>query len=509
MPQALMLAGRLATRVTPDAAPAYFRDAAAYRRHGASTTRALGWLATALDRRMQGDGRGVLRACGSGLQALDDYQATLGSTELRALVTVHGEELAALATQAALEGGDARRLLTWAERWRATALTLSPVTGTRGERPAADLAALRAHHRRLAEARAAGEPTEQLQRQSRQLERAVRQHRLQVAGAGERRGHFSVDRLLGALGDDGAALVELVEVDGDLHALLVHDGRVRRFRVGPVATAAHDLTYAHFTLRQAARGRPANVLEAGETLQTALLGPVAAALGDGPVVVSPTSRFHAVPWGLLPALTQRPVTTAPSAGLWLRARAARAPRQAGTVLVIGPGLASGGAEVPVLARQLPDAVSLSGGDATVDDTLRALDGARLAHLAAHGHFRQDSPMFSSIVLDDGPLVVHDFERLRRAPHRVVLSACESGVMKPVGSGELLGLGSALLSLGTAGVVSSVAVVNDDATVEVMLALHAQLQAGAGLADALLVARQTSAHDPTLAATAASFTAMGV
>ena len=95
MPQALMLAGRLATRVTPDAAPAYFREAAAYRRHGASTTRALGWLATALDRRMQGDGRGVLRACGSGLQALDDYQATLGSTELRALVTVHGEELAA------------------------------------------------------------------------------------------------------------------------------------------------------------------------------------------------------------------------------------------------------------------------------------------------------------------------------------------------------------------------------------------------------------------------------
>ena len=82
-------------------------------------------------------------------------------------------------------------------------------------------------------------------------------------------------------------------------------------------------------------------------------------------------------------------------------------------------------------------------------------------------------------------------------------------MKPVGSGELLGLGSALLSLGTAGVVSSVAVVNDDATVEVMLALHAQLQAGAGLADALLVARRASAHDPTLAATAASFTAMGV
>ena len=152
---------------------------------------------------------------------------------------------------------------------------------------------------------------------------------------------------------------------------------------------------------------------------------------------------------------------------------------------------------------------LGGGTATVDAALAALDGARLAHLAAHGHFRQDSPLFSSLALDDGPLVVHDFERLRRAPYRVVLSACESGVMKPVGAGELLGLGAALLSLGTAGVVSSVAVVNDEATVEVMVALHARLHEGAGLAEALLAARTATAHDATLAATAASFTAMGV
>jgi len=42
--------------------------------------------------------------------------------------------------------------------------------------------------------------------------------------------------------------------------------------------------------------------------------------------------------------------------------------------------------------------------------------------------------------------VHDFERLARAPYRVLLSACESGVMKPVGADELLGLGATLLSL---------------------------------------------------------------
>ena len=61
--------------------------------------------------------------------------------------------------------------------------------------------------------------------------------------------------------------------------------------------------------------------------------------------MSPTSRFHGVPWGLLPALTERAFTTAPSAALWLRAMAIPESTGKATVLVIGPDLASGGAEV--------------------------------------------------------------------------------------------------------------------------------------------------------------------
>ncbi|MEO5851206.1 MAG: CHAT domain-containing protein [Nocardioides sp.] len=509
MPQALLLAGRLATEAGHPSSGRLFGEAAAYRGHPASTTRALGWLATALDRRGGGDTRGVLRACASGLQALEEHQAMLGSPELRALATLHGDELARLAMRGALDGTDPRTALRWAERWRATALNHQPVTSAGDGAATTDLAVLRATQRRLTEARAGAEPTDQLERQSAQLERAVRQSRLHASGTGAVRARFEISPLLEALSREHGCLVELVEVDEMLHALVVLDGRVRRVAVGPAEAAVQALTYAHFTLRQAARGRPAQVGSAGERLQRTLLGRAAGALGDGPVVVSPTSRFHAVPWGLLPVLADRPVTTAPSAALWLRARSAVAPAAGGTVFIVGPGLASGGAEVPVLARQTPEAVSLGGGDATVDATLGALDGARLAHVAAHGHFREDSPMFSSLALDDGPLFVHDLERLRRAPCRVVLSACESGVMKPVGAGELLGLGSALLSMGTAGVVSSVAVVNDEATVEVMIALHARLQAGAGLGDALLAARQATVRDATMSATAASFTAMGV
>ena len=65
--------------------------------------------------------------------------------------------------------------------------------------------------------------------------------------------------------------------------------------------------------------------------------------------------------------------------------------------------------------------------------LSALDGAWLAHIAAHGNFRADNPLFSSLMLDDGPLIVHDLERLNRAPYWLVLSCCDSGVTRPPGA----------------------------------------------------------------------------
>lgn len=179
------------------------------------------------------------------------------------------------------------------------------------------------------------------------------------------------------------------------------------------------------------------------------------------------------------------------------------------MLLAGPGLDTGGAEVPVLAARHRDAVLLDGMNATVEAAMAALDGAELAHVAAHGHFRADSPLFSSLDMADGPLTVHDLERLRVAPHRLVLSACESGVLAPVGAEELLGLASALFAIGTAGLVSSVAEVNDEATAALMVDLHDRLADGAGLAESLLGAREAASGDPAREAAAAAFLALGV
>jgi CHAT domain-containing protein len=255
----------------------------------------------------------------------------------------------------------------------------------------------------------------------------------------------------------------------------------------------------------------------GDTLERVLLGEAAAHIGgQGHVIVVPPGRLHSVPWGMLSTLRSRAVSVAPSASSWLRARRADSADVLDAtanpvVLVRGPGLASEGAEVPQLAADYAmdcEPVVLGDGTATIARVLSAIDGARLVHIAAHGTFRADSPLFSSLRLDDGPLTVYDLERLRRGPRQLVLSSCDSGVIAPAGANELLGLASSLIPLGTAGIVASVVQVNDAAVVPLMLALHRGVRRGASMAEALRDARQGSESDPVAMATGWSFICLG-
>ncbi|AKJ09292.1 tetratricopeptide repeat protein [Streptomyces incarnatus] len=511
-PEASLLAGRIALALGRRAdAERHLAVAARSRYGGPPPARVTGWAAQALRARAAGSRRGALEACRRGLDVLDDHRMTLGASELRAHVTAQGAELAALAQEVSLEHGSPRRLLAWSERWRATVLSAPPT------RPPADpallsgLTAYREIAARAEEARMEGRPVPALEREQRRLEREIRSRTRHIRGSAPHGGdRFDTARLLDRLGE--ARLAELAVVDGRVHVLLCGQGRVRRFTGGPLAAAVAEAEHVQAGLRRLAHpgadARLPLVEAAGLRLQELLLGGAAAHLGSGPVVIVPPGALHRVPWALLPALRDRVLSVSPSAGSWLRARETAPPPGGRQVLVRGPGLATGGAEVPELAGRYGTATVLEGDDAAVPRVLDHLDGAALAHLAAHGTFRADSPLFSALRMADGPLIVHDFERLARSPYRIILSSCDTARLASVGADELLGLVTALLPLGTAGVVASSAPVNDAAVVPLMLALHKGLDAGLSLAEALRDARAALPGDAVHQATGWAFAAFG-
>ena len=514
--QAHLLAGRVALDLgRRDDAERHLAAAARTRRRGPPLSRASGWLGEALRAQAAGRPGRMLAACRRGLDVLDEHRLTLGASELRAQATVHGAELAALAQRHAARAGRPRLLLAWSERWRATALAVPPVRPVADAELATGLAALRTVTRELEKTRSRGEPDTALRREQQRLEGAVRASALRARGpAGAGRAAFNAADLLDELG--AAHLVEIVDIDGDLYVLTCGAGRVRQFAAGQASDAMKAADFARFALRRLARSRPdddpsgplAVLDKARPALQQALLGPAVRHLGDGPVVIVPPSKLQPIPWSLLPALNDRVISVAPSASAWMRAHTAPAPGHRHVTLARGPGLATDGAEVPLVARLYDDVTMLDDTEATADKVLSALDGAWLAHIAAHGIFRGDSPLFSSLRMHDGLLTVYDFERLSRAPYRMVLSSCDSGVLAPAGANELLGLVSSLLPLGTAGIVAAIVQVNDQAVVPLMVDLHRHLRAGQTLAESLYNVRRGLTADPVQQATAVSLVTLG-
>jgi tetratricopeptide (TPR) repeat protein len=514
--QAHLLAGRVALKLgRRDDVERHLVAAAQTRRRGPALSRVSGWLGEALRAEAADHPGRMLAASRRGLDVLDEHRFTLGASELRAQATVHGAELAVLAQRHAARAGRPRLLLTWSERWRATALAVPAVRPLADAELNASLAALRTVTRNLEEARSQGKQSPALQREQQRLEKAVRASSLRSQGTSRSsQAPFRTADLLDRLG--AAQLIEIVDIDGGLYVLTCRAGRVRQFAAGRVSDAVRAADFARFALRRLARSRPDDdpgsaqsiLAAAGPRLQQALLGPAARHLGDGPVVIVPTGTLPPIPWTLLPALGDRVVSVAPSASAWMRADAASAPRQRHVTLARGPGLASDGAEVPLIAPFYDNVTMLEASEATAEKVLHALDGAWLGHIAAHGNFRADSPLFSSLHMYDGPLTVYDFEQLHRAPYRLVLSSCDSGVLAPAGANELLGLVSSLLPLGTAGIIAAIVPLNDQAVVPIMVDLHRYLRSGQTLAESIYRVRRGLGDDPVGQATAASLLTLG-
>ena len=320
-------------------------------------------------------------------------------------------------------------------------------------------------------------------------------------------------------------LVEYVRDGAMLRAVVLSaaPARLRQLDAG-VDDVERELAALRFALRRLARATGsaasrevarANAEHAAGRLDELLLAPLTDLLGDEQreLVLVPTGALHAVPWALLPSCAGRALSVAPSAALWLRAaqrRMAEHARDGGLLLASGPGLPHAAAEVQALARRQPAATALVGADASVGAVAAALETATRAHIASHGTFRADNPLFSSLQLADGPLTVYDLERLRSTPRDMILSACDGGVTAVHPGDELMGFSGALLALGTSALIASVVPVPDEPTQRLMLALHERLAAGDEPATALARASATALdrEEPADYATAAGFVCFG-
>jgi CHAT domain-containing protein len=242
------------------------------------------------------------------------------------------------------------------------------------------------------------------------------------------------------------------------------------------------------------------VRDAAGRFQELVLGPVLPVVGDRSLVLVPTGQLHATPWAALPAIAQRAVTVAPSSALWRRGRRGSYPDPCrNPVLVAGPGLPAAAAEVEALRAVYPKSRRLVDADALARAVAGALDGASIAHVAAHAQFRADNPLFSSLELADGPLTVYDLEGLGNPPATVVLSACQVGLSGVRAGDEVMGMVAALLGAGTRTVIAAVLPVPDEATFPFMVALHRALSLGQAPMRALAAAQSGATTNPAGAA----------
>src|SRR5262249_26447156 len=267
-------------------------------------------------------------------------------------------------------------------------------------------------------------------------------------------------------------LLELIDVTGELHAVVLTGRHRSLHHLGPTLALNRLVVTLRYWLRRilARQGSPAQLdhaaqemMLAAKELDGALLGALPTRLADRPLVVVPTMTLHALPWQILPRCTGRPVSVAPSASWWLHT-VDRSPRPAGAaapvVLVSGPDLPHGATEIDELGMLYPAARRLPGAAATASAVAAALDGAGLAHIAAHGHFRSDQPLLSELRLADGPLTVYDLENLTEAPGTIVLASCDAGLSEVLPGDELMGLAACLLAQGTVSLIAPLLPVPD-------------------------------------------------
>ena len=458
--------------------------------------RAQHWYATALVRLDAGDRSGARRAVTAGLRTLDRSRLVFASAEMRAHAAGNTTDLVRLAIRLALADGRPAEVLRALDRVRATDIGV-PRLPPADRQLADDLAELRRLDRMERDAARAGDDPGAAVRERGRIERRIRDRaRALTHRAGDAASlQLDVPALRRRLA--GRTLVAYFHLDGDLHAVTVERQVTRHHRLAPVEEVRATVDHLCAAVRRLAHGGGSpGLLAATEASLARSSQELAELLGldrvdaDGLVVV-PTAVLNGLPWAALAAFIGQVPAVSPSAGAWLSAETeapaaldrthgvGRAGRRGGgsTLLVAGPDLPGAAEEVAALAEADPAAEVLTGDGANVSAVLAAMQSVDTAHLAAHGTFRSDNPMFSSLSLADGLLTVYELEGLRHLPSLVVLSSCDAATTTTLRGDAVLGLSSVLLRLGVRCVVAPVMEIPDETAGALMAELHDRIARG--------------------------------
>lgn len=322
------------------------------------------------------------------------------------------------------------------------------------------------------------------------------------------KGQFDLQELHRRLGSE-RTLIEYSVLDGVISAFVVGGNKVRYVSgLGPTeeVRALVDELHFHFeTMRYGGQriGRFAGQLKARADgvlarLYDVLIRPLEGHLTASKLVVVPAGVVHYVPLHALHdgeryLIEKFETVYSPAASVWAKLQSRR-PRQPRTSLVMGfadERIPQAEREAGELGRTLPNCEIFKGRKATFGAFTANANRHDLIHLACHGQFRPDNPMFSSLHLADGWVTVQDICSRRLKASLVTLSACETGISKIAAGDELLGLVRGFLTAGALSLVVSLWTVNDAAARELMLHFYKNLQRGLGASASLRDAQMAS------------------
>jgi CHAT domain-containing protein len=232
-----------------------------------------------------------------------------------------------------------------------------------------------------------------------------------------------------------------------------------------------------------------------EELYALLIAPLRSHLQAEHLVIVPHSFLHYLPFHALTdgqryLIDDFTISYAPSASIFAicQQKPVEQSNVESLVLAVGDGRAPYiEEEGRFVAEALGGARLFLGEEATEERLKMYGPKSRFIHIATHGYFRQDNPMFSSIKLGNSLLSLFDFYQLQLSAELVTLSGCGTGMNVVIGGDELIGLVRGLLYAGAQTLMVSLWEVHDQSTAEFMRDFYSMYSETANKANALRAA----------------------